>query len=126
MANNLAPHSIEISRELVQCVKGAHAKYLMYLEEEKRQNALSETQKNAEELSTDIKRKTDARNDSIEQIVHLDTRHGELCIKAEQKNQMKYLIEANGLKRKAEEKRSEVKIIEDDLNELNAKKKKLM
>ena len=45
---------------------------------------------------------------------------------AEKKNDMSFVIKGNGLKRKCDDKKQDIDVLEKQIQELEAKKKKLM
>ena len=103
LANGLQPHTIEITKPLVKACKSAYTAYKAHLEEEKEKVVLTEHDKYAEHINSDID-KIKTQINQMTKALEMTERGFVDCVKmAEEKKDVSYVIKGNGLKRKSDQ-----------------------
>ena len=126
--NNLDPASITITKKLIMSVKAARQRYQDAIEEEKKKEKEKEQNDQLTISNTEI-RDVEKKKECLSQVCEsLDKESIEIIQRAEGKDDTTVrtsVIKTNGLKRKSEEKRHEIGILEKTILNLELKKQKL-
>ena len=103
---DIKPRSISITSPMITHVRASNMRYHLHLEEEKKKKQDSE--KNLEKLHLTNQINNNNINEDCDNlkmtIERLSEQFIQLAKKAEEKNQMQYLVDGNAMKRNAEEK----------------------
>ena len=99
LSNHLKTHPIDIGKAMIKAFKGAHSKYQNHLEEKRKKRVLSELEKKAIHISSDIESlKVKVRQ--MEKAVSMMEEELLDCMKlAEKKSDLSFVIKGNSLKR---------------------------
>ena len=127
LANKLNPHTIEITKSIVQADRSGRQKFEVHLEEEKKKKQKFEAEVRAMRIAADVEKLRVTQKQKQKAVEMMEKEVIECMEKAEQNNDtcMSYVIKSNGLKRKSEEIKNEVELFEKEIVDLEAKKKKL-
>lgn len=124
-SNSLMPYSIEISKDFYSSVKSASHKYREYLEEKKKEKFVGQKENQMLVLVNDMARLR-KECDSVKRAIDLMEKDiSESMLLAESKHDLAYVIKGNALKRKCDESKKDLKILEDQYSNLEEKKRKL-
>lgn len=126
IANNLKPHTIEITKQIIRAFKSGRQKYSLHLEEEKKKKEKSELQIKAQHIAADIDKIRVLQKQKQKAVEMMEKEVVECMEKAEKNNDtcMSYVIKSNGLKRKSQETKKEIETLEKEILDLEVKKKK--
>ena len=125
LANGLQPHTIEITKPLVKACKSAYTAYKAHLEEEKEKVVLTEHDKYAEHINSDID-KIKTQINQMTKALEMTERGFVDCVKmAEEKKDVSYVIKGNGRKRKSDQYKDSITTLEKEIESLQEKKRKL-
>jgi len=105
-------------KELLLAATGATQKYNLHLEEVKKKAEAEQSDKKRKAVSDQIEELRKKKARLQQDISSLDTSEDTLLTKAESKRAIKYVTEANSLRRTVKEKTDEVKTVELQLDEL--------
>ena len=127
LANKLKPHTIEITKPIVQAFRSDRQKYEVHLEEEKKKKQKSEAEVRAMHIAADIEKPRVTQKQKQKPVEIMKKEVIECMEKGEQNNAicMSYVIKSNVLKRMSEEIKKEVELLEKEIVDLEEKKKKL-
>ena len=120
------PSTIEITPKLVKSVRSARQRYKSYLEEQKKNTKQNERNQQLDILNTEIKDTTKRKQLLLDACHALDKDFVKLIKEGAAENDMDVVQKGISLKRKSEDKRSEIDSLDIALNVLQEKKKKLM
>ena len=110
LANGLQPHTIKVTKPLVKACKITYSAYKAHLEEEKKKVVLTEHDKQAEHINSDID-KIKTRINQMTKAVEMMEREFVDCVKmAEEKKDISYVIKGNGLKRKSDQTKDSISL----------------
>ena len=124
--NNMLSSTIELTTKLVKSVKCARQRYHFNLEQQKKNAKQDARNQPLDILSTETKEVAKKKQLLLDVCDSLDNEFVKIVGEAEKKNDMGLVIKGNGLKRKSDEKRAEIKLLEDTLKVLNEKRQKIM
>ena len=124
--NSLLPSTIELTNKLIKSVKCAHQRYHFDLEEQRKKAKSDLRNQQLEILNAEMKDLTQRKQLLVNACKHLDNEFIQVIREAEEKNGMRLVIKGNSLKRKRKEKQSQVSALEDSLEILKEKRKKIM
>ena len=96
---------VPITTEMRISVRGARTKYRQYLEMQKQQSGPEAAEKSKKEEEINVLKATISRLET--DAVNFEKKAEELCLKAEAKMDLKYVSEANALRKASKEKRQE-------------------
>ena len=127
LANKLKPHTIEITKPIVQAFRSDRQKYEVHLEEEKKKKQKSEAEVRAMHIAADIEKPRVTQKQKHKPVEIMKKEVIECMEKGEQNNDicMSYVIKSNVLKRMSEEIKKEIELLEKEIVDLEEKKKKL-
>ena len=125
LANGLQPHTIEITKPLVKPYKSAYAAYKAHLEEEKKKVVLTERDKQAEHINSDIDKIKTQINQMMKAVEMMKREFVDFVKMAEEKKDISYVIKGNGLKRKSDQTKDSITALEKEIEGLQEKKRKL-
>ena len=125
LANNLKPHTIEITKPMLKASRSAHSSYKIHLEEEKKKIYLSERENQALHIPNDIEKLKLLIKQREKAVKMMDDEFVECARLAEEKNDMSFVFQGNGLKRKSDKTKEEIASLEEAIGELQNKKMKL-
>ena len=114
----LHPHEMPITPQLMKSVSSARTRYNVYLEEAKKEKAKSEIDAKMKEKITELQSVKENIQCLQDLIKEFDIKFVNLAKKAEEKNDIKFLIEGNALKRKSDEKSDQLEILKKRKEEL--------
>ena len=125
-SKGLKPYTVSITPNLLKSVKCARRRSDQYLEDVK--NSQEKEEKKAELVTLETELQLIQSRCSILQVAisSLDSEFISLVQKAEERNDMLMVGRGNSLKRTSEEKRGHLSVLEKGVEELKAKKKKLI
>ena len=124
LSNDLEPHTIHISNQLIQSVATARQKYQTFLEnsrEEKRSKKINDQKSIVTKELEEVILKRDQLNkvcESLEADFLLAVEN------AEKKMDLSFVSKANALKRKANETKQDIEKLEEEISLLQEKRKK--
>ena len=122
-ANQLTPHSIDISKYLLLSVKGAYARYRIYLEEESEKKTDTEAENQNAIISNDMAKLKD-QCDTIKRVITMmEQDMSECMLLAESKKDLAYVVKSNARKRKCDESKKNLEPLEEQYSALAEKKK---
>ena len=125
IAHGLTPQSICIDSPLIKSVKSAGVKYKCYQEQRKEKQKYEATIKQ-EAISSDML-KLKAKCDQMQRAIDIMEKEFVDCTeKTEARNDMSLVIKGNGLKRKSEQTKGDLKLLQDEYGKLDEKRKKLL
>jgi hypothetical protein len=111
-------HTFKISNDLIKSCKAARSKYMLQLDEKREQavgNKKAEKRKLLNEEITDIKK----RKTSVESCVEsLNEDIEKLSYKAEESNEIEFLVKANAFRRKVTEKKALIEQLDSAVSKL--------
>ena len=123
IVHGLTPQSICIDSPLIKSVKNAGVKYKCYQEQQKKEKQKTETTIQQEAISSDML-KLKAKCDQMQRAIDTIEKEFVDCIeKAEARDDMSLVIKGNGLKRKREQTKGDLKLLQDEYEKLDEKKK---
>ena len=122
-SKELNPETIDITKHLVVGVRSAKQKYTAHLEEQKKAKKLSDKEKRQKALQDHIDEVLQKKRALEKMCDSLQVDFENLVSEAKTKNDMTYVVKANALKRKVNEKSEEMKKLEETAKELMAKKR---
>lgn len=125
LSNGLKPHTIDVTTQMRKSCRAAHQRYLIYLDDVKKQKAKEKNDNVKEIIGSEIREVQGQISDIEKTCKMLDKKFIKLVNDAEKQKDFKLITEANALKRKSEEKSVEKEKLEEALNVLEAKRKKL-
>ena len=126
LSNDLAPDTIIISPAMMKSFRLARQKYYIHLEEGKKNKGGSEMEMGARLITDDIDRIKLQQKDLIKAITMMETEQNDGIQLAEIKKGPSYVIKGNALKRKSGQTKKELATLEQDIAELEMKKKKMV
>ena len=112
-ANQLTPDSIDISRDLLLFVKGSSTRYRIYLEEESEKKADIEVENQKAIISNDTAKLKDQCDAIKRAITMMDQDLGECMLLAESKKDLAYVVKSSALKRKCDESKKDLELLEE-------------
>ena len=121
----LKPHTVPINTQMIRSVKGAWRRYYQHLEEAKEVEKKKEKDSELVQLENERNNLQFQCDDLQKTITALESKFVDFARKAENTNQMQYLIEGNALKRKSEEKAEVVSTLKKRIEEIDEKRKKM-
>ena len=98
------PYTIAITSAMVKEVKNANMRYTIHLEEEKNKKKLSGENTEKQKICSELQSISENCELLTETVKALNEKFVELAKKAEERNNLQFLMEGNAMKRKAEEK----------------------
>ena len=102
-ANQLAPHTIDINKDLLLSVKGASTRHRIYLEKENKKKADIEAENQKVLISNDMAKLKD-QCDAIKRAITIMEQDVSKCmLLAESKKDLAYVVKSNILKKKCDE-----------------------
>ena len=117
-------HTIEITKLLVKACKSAYAAYKAHLEEENKKVVLTERDKQAEYISSNID-KIKTQINQMTKVVEMMEWEFVDCVKmAEEKKDISYIIKGNWPKRKSGQTKDSITALEKEIESLQEKKRK--
>ena len=125
-SEELNPETTDITKHLVVGVMSAKRKYTAHLEEQKKTKKLSDKEKRQKALQDDIDEVLQKKRALEKMCDPLQVDFENLVSEAETKNDMTYVVKANALKRKVNEKSEEMKKLEETAKEIMAKKRRFV
>jgi len=125
ICNNLLPHSMPLDRDLILSVKASRQKYEMYLIEQKKNKLQNDKKQQETVLSKEIETLTVKCKQKQKAVKMMESDFVECMKKAEEKNDMSYVIKANALKRKSDDIKAEIQSLEKEISVLEDKHKQL-
>ena len=124
-AKKVEPHEMTINQQLVKSVRGSRQRYEQHLEKKKHEESRQVIDTNKQVIITEIN-SIKERCEDLEDIVKtLNTKFVELTKKAEEKNELKFLIDGNGMKQKCEEKEEKLEILKQRKKKFLTEKEKV-
>ena len=126
LSNDLAPHTIIISRAMIKSFRSACQKCYIHLEEGKKNKVESEMEMRARLITDDINRTKLQQKDLSKVIAMMETESNECMQLAEKKIDLSYVIKSNTLKRKSEQTKKELATLQKEIAELEMKKKQMV
>ena len=124
-AHKLKPYTIEIGKPLIKAATDASKIYNLHLAKKKMEKEVTDVENRKLLISQDMT-EIQKRCDSLKKAIAAMENEFVLCIQqAEKKNDMSMVIKGNWLKRKSEESKGDLKILEEQLSALEEKKRKL-
>ena len=124
--NILLPSTIELTNKFIKSVKCARQRHHFDLEEQRKKAKSDLRNQQLEILNAEMKDLTQRKQLLVDACTNLDNEFIQVIREAEEKNDMKLVIKGNALKRESEEKQSQVSALEDALEILKKKRKKVM
>ena len=124
IANNLQPHTVNLSNKLIVSVKSARQKYHQHLSEVAETEQREKTDNARKILERDIEETKVKREQLVKTCEMLDSDFVSYVEEAEKKQDMKLISKANALKRRSEEKKEDIKKLEEAIGVLEEKKKR--
>ena len=124
IANNLQPHTVNLSNKLIVSVKSARQKYHQHLSEVAEAEQREKTDNARKILEREIEETKVKREQLVKTCEMLDSDFVSYVEEAEKKQDMKLISKANALKRRSEEKKEEIKKLEEAVGVLEEKKKR--
>ena len=126
ISRRLKPHTIEISKPMIKAFRNAHAVCKAKLEEERKNAALSEREKQAAHISDDIEKMKQQVNQMNKSIETMDRDFVDYMILADGNNDLALIRKGNELKRKCKETKDARSLTEKQIVDLKEKKRKLV
>ena len=126
IANGLKPHTVEITSSIIKAFRSARQKYMDELEEAKKQKEKTDAELKAVSITTDIEKlrqKVKTAEKAVALMEEEVTKYMEL---AEKKSDLSFVKTSNGLKRKSNETKQEIQMLNDQIAELEKKRKTLI
>jgi len=117
LSHKLKPHTIEISKPHVKSFKGAYAQYKIYLEEKKAKEMSSEQENNVTALTDDI---VDIKSKVRQMLFQWWIWKFSIVW-----SYLSYVIKGNGLKRKSDKTKADIAFLENEIEHLIKKKRKI-
>ena len=112
-------HKVDIHcKQLLMAAAGARQKYSLYLDEEKRKTEVAQVDKKRKALTDDIEECKKKKMRLQTDISSLEASADSLLTKAETSHCIKYVTEANSLRRTIKQKTEEVATVEQQLDSL--------
>ena len=124
--NSLLPSTIELTNKLIKSVKCARQRHHFDLEEQRKKAKSDLRNQQLEILNAEMQDLTQRKQLLVYACENLDNEFIQVIREAGEKNDMRLVIKGNALKRKSEEKQSQVSALEDSLEILKEKRKKIM
>ena len=124
-SNNFLPHTAPITQPLIKSFSSAWRRYNLHLEEEKEKEKNEKQNEELVQVENEMKSLTNECNHLEEAVKSLTEEFEKNMLKAEEKNNMMFVISGNALKRKADEKADQLTHIKKRLLELDEKKRTL-
>lgn len=126
LANDLKQYTIKIDAPMVKAFRSARAKYIEFLKLQKEKRANTEKETRADHMTADIESLSSKCKTLERTIQMLDTEIVQ-CIKtAEEKDDMTLVKKGNALKRKSENTKSELDILNGQIKDLKEKRRKIL
>ena len=123
--NHFTPHSIDISKDILLSAKSVSTRYRICLEEESQKKAEIEAENQKAIISNDMAKLKD-QCDAIKRAITVMEHDVRKCmLVAESRKDLAYVVKSNTLKRKFDESKRNVELLEEQYSALAAKKKKL-
>ena len=120
---DLKPSNVELSSHLIRSVKASRQRYRTYLEEQKKVKGKSKKNDQIEILNAELKDAISKKERLLKVCKSLDDEFVELVLKAEDKDDMSFVMKANGIKRKNEETSKNVSLLEEAIVIISEKKR---
>ena len=124
-AIQLTPHSIDISKDLLLSVNSASTRYGIYLEEESKKKADNEAENQKAIISNNMAKLKDQCDPIKRAITMMEQDVSECMLLAESNKDLEYIVKSNALKRKCDESKKILELLEEQYSALAEKKKKL-
>ena len=102
-ANQLAPHTIDINKDLLLSVKGASTRHRIYLEKENKKKADTEAENQKVLISNDMAKLKDQCDAIKRAITIMEQDVSKFMLLAESKKDLAYVVKSNILKKKCDE-----------------------
>lgn len=125
LSNKLLPHTFEVPTKLMQYAQSAHRNYVTYLETMKVQEGVEKVSKQREIIDQEIECIMEKTKIIDKTIKILDDGFVKFVETAEKETDISLVSKANAMKRKSSEKKKELEDLEEALNVLKEKRKKL-
>ena len=125
-SKELNPETIDVTKHFVVGVRSAEQKYTAHMEEQKKTKKLSDKEKRQKAFQDDIDEVLQKKRALEKMYDSLQVDFENLISETETKNDMTYVVKANALKRKVNEKSEEMKKLEETAKKLMAKKRKFV
>ena len=126
IANNLKPHTLEITSQLIKDFRSAHQKYVNQLKEEKKNKQKTEAEQQAMHIASDIEKLQQKIKIAEKAVTMMEVEVSECMELAEKKSDLSFVKKGNGLKRKSTETKQEIELLGKQIEELQKKKKELL
>ena len=123
-ANVLKPHTVEITSSLIKASSSARQKYMDELEEAKKQKEKTDAELKAVFITIEkLRKKVKTAEKAVALMEEEVTKYMEL---AEKKSDLSFAKTSNGLKRKGNETKQGIQMLNDQIAELEKKRKTLI
>ena len=122
-SNNIEPHTIKITKELLTSVKGARTRYGIALEERKKEKLENERDLKRKQIDDDIADVLAKKKRLVQTIDQLSKDADNLANEAEEKQNFTLLTKSNSFRTSAIKKQGDVETLENTLKLLTEKKK---
>ena len=124
IVHGLTPQSICIDSLLIKSVKSAGVMYKYYQEQQNKEKQKNEATIQQEAISSDML-KLKAKCDQMQRAIDIMEKEFVDCIeKAEAGNDMSLVTKGNGLKRESEQSKGDLKLLQDEYEKSDEKRKK--
>ena len=125
-SNNLKPHCVEVPNPMIRAYTSARDKYESYKEEQAKLKRKESNDAQAEILDSEIKEVWQKSEQLLKMEVLLDKEFVEEVKQTEINGDMNLVVKANALKRRSEECAAEWKKLEEALEVLEQKRRKIV
>ena len=125
-SNNLKPHCVEVPNPMIRAYTSARDKYESYKEEQTKLERKESNDAQAEILDSEIKEVWQKSEQLLKMEVLLDKEFVEEVKQTEINGDMNLVVKANALKRRSEECAAEWKKLEEALEVLEQKRRKIV
>ena len=125
LSNDLKPHNIDISKSMVKAFRSAHGKYQMHLEDQRQKRISTEAETKAMHLSNEIETLKGKVEQMSKGVAVMDAQFFECVEVAEKKHDISFVIKGNALKCKSDQTKEDILKLENQIAELEIKKRKL-
>ena len=122
-SNNIEPHTIKITKELLTSVKGARTRYGIALEERKKEKLENELDLKRKQIDDDIADVLAKKKRLVQTIDQLSKDADKLANEAEEKQDFTLLTKSNSFRTSAKKKQGDFETLKNTLKLLTDKKK---
>ena len=125
IANEISPHSIDVSGPLIKEFRSAHQKYVIHLKDAKEKAEKSDNERKSRLIADDIEKLKSKQISLTKSINLMETEVNECMESGENQMEIKCFIKANTLKKKSTVLQAQVKSLDDEIEQLQIKRQKL-